>query len=237
MRRWLSLFFATFSMYIVTHLIVFALLPVACALALLERETALQRLKQTLFGTLFRIIGKKVSVTDLQNAAPGKDYLIVSNYPSAYTIFALMRAFPDAATVAHAFISKIPVFGRLLKLLGTIFVDPKRIKYTRQAIDGALKDESRDIVIFPEGKRSPDGQIAGFQRGFVYILRNSSLDLLPVTANGFYTLKPANRFYLDPAADLELIIHRPIRNSEIGPMTDEEVIQLVGKTIKTVYRP
>lgn len=237
MNRWLSIFFSTLSMYVVTHLIVFTLLPVACMLAALNRGKALQQLKQSLFNALFRIIGKKVSIEGMQNTQAKQDYLIVSNYPSAYTIFALLRSFPDAAVVAHAFISRVPVFGRLLERLETIFVDPQRIKYTRQAIDRALKKAGRDIVIFPEGGRSADGKIAGFQRGFIYILRNSSLDLLPVTANGFYRLKPANRFYLDPAAELELVIHRPIRNAAIRRMTDEEVIQLARNTIQATYRP
>jgi 1-acyl-sn-glycerol-3-phosphate acyltransferase len=236
-KRFVAIVWRTIAMYFGTHLVVFALLPVALLLAIFNRKTALGRLKQFMVGMVFRVIGGKVSLTNRCNLEPGRPYLIISNYPGTYTIFALMQAFPQAAAVAQAFLSRIPVLGRLLAMLGTVFVDPKRILSTRRAIDRALQAKSREILIFPEGKRSLDGRIHRFQRGFIYILRNSRLDLLPVTANGFYTLKPAPRFYVDPSARLELVVHPPIRNSAIRAMTDKELIETVHTVIEADYRP
>jgi 1-acyl-sn-glycerol-3-phosphate acyltransferase len=127
--------------------------------------------------------------------------------------------------------------GYVLKTLGTVFVDPKRIKRTRQSIDAGVRRGNRHLIIFPEGKRSSDGSIRKFQRGFAYILRNSTLDLLPITANGFYTLKPANRIYLDPFAELEVIIHPAISNSQIRGMTDEMLVTTVESLVGSEYQP
>jgi 1-acyl-sn-glycerol-3-phosphate acyltransferase len=89
----------------------------------------------------------------------------------------------------------------------------------------------------PEGARTLDGKIHRFKRGFLYILRQSSLDLLPITLNGLYKLKPVKRLYLDPDAELEMVIHTPINNSVARQMTDEALLTTVHSLINSVYQP
>jgi len=164
-----------------------------------------------------------VEVRDLEKVDPGSGYLIIFNYPSFYTMFLLMKLFPDASIIAAAFVSRIPLLGQFMKQIGTIFVDPKKGRKTYQAIEIALEGGVESVIILPEGERTPDGHVQDFKRGFTYILKHSSLDLLPVTLNGFYTLKPVKRFYLDPDTNLEVVIHRPLRNSDIQKLTDREL--------------
>lgn len=90
---------------------------------------------------------------------------------------------------------------------------------------------------FPGRGRSPDGQIHTFKRGFIYILRHSSLDLLPVTLNGFYRLKPMKRIYLDPDSDLEIVVHKPVNHHVIDGLSDEALLKLTVDTIEGAYRP
>jgi len=97
--------------------------------------------------------------------------------------------------------------------------------------------ENKSIIILPEGGRSPDGQIHKFKRGFIYILRHSSMDLVPVSLRGFYQLKPLKRPYLDPDVDLEVVIHNPIDHSTIENMSDKELLKLTIDTIRGAYRP
>ncbi len=93
------------------------------------------------------------------------------------------------------------------------------------------------MIILPEGARTPDGEIHRFRLGFVYILRQTSFDLLPITLNGFYQLKPVKRFYLDPNAEPEVIVHAPILGSTIRKMNDTELMTLVKSVIGSVYEP
>jgi len=124
---------------------------------------------------LFRIVGKKFSVSGLRQIEQHKRYLIISNYPCFYSSFILMGLFPEAAIVAAAFISRIPVLGHFQKQNGVVFVDKKDPQKTKQAQDKALEgDPLGNVIIFPEGQRSPDGQIHPFKHGFVYILTRTS---------------------------------------------------------------
>ncbi len=76
-----------------------------------------------------------------------------------------------------------------------------------------------------------------FKRGFIYILRHSSMDLLPVTLRGFYGLKPLKRVYLDPDSDLEVVIHKPINHSLVESLNDGALLRLTVDTIEGAYKP
>ena len=228
----------TFSMYIVTHLIVFLyLFPVGTPLIYFKLGKPFI-IKKRITGLLFKIIGQRLKVLGRENLEPGKTYLIVSNYPGSYAGFALMNVFPKACILVHSFLRRAPIVGFLLKSTGAVFVQQKKYGKTKQAIDDMLKhNDNHSILVLPEGGRSPDGRIRKFRNGFVYILRHSSMDLLPVTLRGFYRLKPMKRLYLDPDSDLEILIHEPIRNSSITHISDNALIRLTEDIIRSAYRP
>ncbi len=194
-------------------------------------------IKKSITGLLLKIIGKQLRVTGLGNIDPEINYLIVSNYPGSYAGFALMNIFPDTSILVHSFLSRVPIVGFLLKSTGAIFVKRKKFGRSIQTIDELLKQgKNRSIIILPEGRRSPDGSIHRFRRGFLYILRNNSMDLLPITLSGFYSLKPLKRLYLDPDSDLEVVLHKPISYSTIESRTNEQIVRLTLETISKSYK-
>ncbi len=214
------------------------MLPAGVALS--YRDSAkLSGLKVRFAAILFRVIGKKVEVSGIEQVPGEQGCIIVTNYPSFYVLFALMALFPDASFVAHRSLRRVPLLGWLLARIGTIFVYPKRPLATRRAMDEALAGRRTRsiIIIMPESRRTPDGEIHSFRRGFTYLLGHSCLDLLPVTANGFYTLKPANRLYLDPDAQPTLVINRRVPNAEARTLSDSELVRRTESTIRSAYQP
>lgn len=238
MQKIFRIIIFTLSMYIVTHLFVFAVLPFAILASYIDKDR-IPFLKQWFVRSLFAIIGKRLKVTGYENVDPDRAYLIISNYPSFYAGFSLVGAFPRASVVVHAFVKRVPLLGQVLKRLGTIFVQPGPAGLGRKAIDFHLSqnDVSTSMIILPEGARTPDGEIHRFRRGFLYILRQSSLDLLPITLNGMYRLKPVHRYYIDPDAELEMVIHTPLSHSAACQMSDAELLAMVHNVIRGVYQP
>lgn len=226
----------TLSMYLVTHLIVFLyLFPIGVPTIILNHSKA-QSIKKGVTGVLFRIIGQRLEIAGIDQVAPKQNYLIVSNYPGSYAGFALMNVFPEASILVHSFLSRVPLVVILLRSTGAAFVQWKTYGRSRRAIDGMLEGVGeRSIIVLPEGGRSPDGRIRNFRRGFIYILRHSSLQLLPVTLKGFYRLKPAKRLYLDPDARLQVLIHRPIDRNTVESLSDAELLKLTTTTIQGAY--
>jgi 1-acyl-sn-glycerol-3-phosphate acyltransferase len=225
-------------MYIVTHLFVCAVLPFAILVSYVDKDR-IPILKQWFVRSLFAIIGKRLKVTGYDNVDPDRSYLIISNYPSFYAGFSLIGTFPRASVVVHAFVKRVPLLGQVLKRLGTIFVQPGLAGHGKRAIDFHLGQHaiSTSMIILPEGARTPDGAIHRFRRGFLYILRQSSLDLLPVTLNGMYRLKPVKRLHIDPDAELDMVIHTPVSNSTTCQMSDAELLTMVHNVISSVYQP
>jgi 1-acyl-sn-glycerol-3-phosphate acyltransferase len=238
--RLISIIIATFALYIITHLLVLLLIPAAFLITIFGKKHTVHGFKKFFASAVFTVIGKEVRVTGLDKIDQAEKYLVICNYPSGYVTFALMKYLPSISFVADDFIAKIPIVGYFLKQAGTIFVDQRRPRKSKAAIDNALNDPNRDIhylLIYPEGKRTINGKIDRFKYGFKYILRHSRLNVLPVTANGFYQLKPVRRVYLDPHADLEIIFHEPIESSAIGEMSNQELIIRIEETVGRDYRP
>lgn len=96
------------------------------------------------------------------------------------------------------------------------------------------KGKLRSIAIFPEGTRTLDGKLNAFYRGFIHLLRATENDILPVTLNGFYKLKPKNRFSIDFGSKLEAVIHSPLNGKEMALKTDKEILDRVTEIIESV---
>lgn len=98
-----------------------------------------------------------------------------------------------------------------------------------------LKDKAkhRTVAIFPEGTRTLDGKLNAFYRGFIHLLRATGNDILPVTLNGFYELKPKNRFHIQFGSKLSVVIHPPIDGPELTPISDSEIIDRISTVIES----
>lgn len=234
--RFLQLTYYTIVMYFITHTIVFMLFPIWFILTFF-RPKVICLLKPRFCWLLLKIVNKEVKISGLNNIEEGKNYLVISNYPSFHTGFMLMRLFPKAYIVAHSFMSKVPIISHMLQRNGFIYAHHKGFCKTKRAMNEIVyRSNDSSIIILPEGKRTHDGNIQEFKRGFLYILRHSSLDLLPITLNGFYKLKPVNRFYMEPDTELEIIIHKPINRATIQTLNDEQLATVIRNTIEGLYK-
>lgn len=236
-KRFIRIAYYTTVMYVVTHAIVFTLLT-AGLIRMAFNPVSCIRSKERFGLLLFRIVGMRVKTSGLENVEEGRHYLIVANYPSFHAGFTLMMLFPQALIIVHEFMSKVPFLGNYLKHAGVIHARRTGFRRTMREINTRLGTHgSNSTIILPEGKRTPDGQIKQFKRGFIFVLRHSSLDLLPITLRGFYQLKPVNRIYMDPDAEPEVIIHHPVGQAEIKSMSDDELLGMTLSLIQGDYRP
>ena len=108
------------------------------------------------------------------------------------------------------------------------------IKNTRLMLE-SLEEKAglRTVAIFPEGTRTLDGKLNSFYRGFIHLLRATENDILPVTLNGFYKLKPKNRFSIHFGSRLGVIIHPPLEGEKLATLSDREIIDRVTDVIES----
>lgn len=98
------------------------------------------------------------------------------------------------------------------------------------------KAQNNTVAIFPEGTRTLDGKLNSFYRGFIHLFRATGHDILPVTLNAFYKLKPKNRFYINFGSKLEVVIHPPIEGKLIVSESDEEIMNQVMSVIESANK-
>ncbi len=187
-------------------------------------------------NSLFFIMGKKIHVTGIENIEKRKNYIVVANHASLFDIVAIVSFFPTVTWFGHERLLKIPFFKRILKITDYIPFKERNIRNTRAMIEQLVeKSKEHSIAIFPEGTRTLDGKINKFFKGFIYLLRAAEIDILPVTLNGFFTLKPKNRRVIDFTPKLDVFIHKPIEYKQLVGKEDREILEIVRETVESEY--
>jgi 1-acyl-sn-glycerol-3-phosphate acyltransferase len=158
----------------------------------------------------------------------------VANHASMFDITAITAFFPGISWFGHERLLKIPLFGRMLRMTDFVPMSVANVTNTRRMLKQLLeKSRDRTIAIFPEGTRTLSGKINPFYRGFIYLLRASETDILPITLNGFFKLKPKNRFHIHFKTRLEIIIHEPMNGKELSQLEDEKILDKVKNAIES----
>lgn len=186
--------------------------------------------------SVFLVMFKRLRIEGRENLDRNGRYILIANHSSLFDIVAIVSFYPEVSWFGHERLMKIPVFRQYLKLIDYIPFKTPTITNTRRMMEDLTeKTRDRSIAIFPEGTRTVNGKISPFYRGFIYLLRTTDISVMPVTLNGFFDLKPKNRFYIDFGSKLGVKIHKPIPKEELVNKTDEEIIDTVKNVIESAY--
>jgi 1-acyl-sn-glycerol-3-phosphate acyltransferase len=184
--------------------------------------------------SVFLIIGKKLHIEGQERIQKDGKYILIANHSSLFDILAIISFFPGVSWFGHERLLKIPVFRQLLKMTDYVPMRKTSIKNTKEMIDRLVeKSKGHTIAMFPEGTRTLNGKVNEFYRGFIHVLRASEINVLPVTLNGFYVLKPKNRFYINFSSRISVIIHEPVSRESLIDKNDSEIVSIVKNIIES----
>lgn len=185
---------------------------------------------------ILRIMGKKLHLHGIEHIEKGKNYILLTNHASIYDIPAVVAFYPRVSWLGRSYLLKVPVFGTFLRKTDYIPIDPGNLEKTRKALEQLTqKSETLTVAIFPEGTRTLNGKLQRFRKGFLYLLKNADIDILPVTLNGFFSLKPKNRFHIDLKQRVGAVIHRPVKKSDLMDKSDDEILDKLKEIIESGY--
>jgi len=217
-------------LYLFTAILVIIGLP----FVFLKLKKAVRFVMRFWAKSAFLIIGKKLHVEGQENIKKDGKYILIANHSSLFDILAIISFLPGVSWFGHARLLKIPLFSQILKMTDYVPMNRANIKNTREMLDRLIeKSQGHTIAIFPEGTRTEDGKINDFFRGFIHVLRASEINVLPVTLNGFFVLKPKNRFYINFSSRISVIIHEPLAREELIKKDDAEIINIVKNIIES----
>ena len=140
-------------------------------------------------GAARRLCGIRLAVNGREHIPPG-GVLIASQHQSTFDTLVWFVLLPGSGYVAKRELTRIPLFGPLIRPSGTVVVDRSA---GASALRGLLRDarrvlgEGRPLVIFPEGSRAEPGRVLPIQPGIVALAASSGRPVIPVlTDSGRY---------------------------------------------------
>lgn len=91
------------------------------------------------------------------------------------------------------------------------------------------------VVVFPEGTRTCDGQVAPLKPGFLAVARRSGAPMLPVAIDGAFRAWPRWRRFPLPAR-VCVVVGRPVLAAEIASMDDPALLAEIQRRIGACHQ-
>ncbi|HEX9769641.1 MAG TPA: AMP-binding protein [Kiloniellales bacterium] len=151
-------------------------------------------LNRSIFRWLFRL-----RATGVDRLPRGGPFVLTPNHASFLDVFALAAALPSrvlvetywAGTVDYLFNSRL---RRAFSRLAHVFpIDPVKSPVSSFLMGAEVLKRGRVLVWFPEGRRSPDGQLRPFMAGIGRLVQQPGWLVVPVHIGGTFEAWPRGR--------------------------------------------
>ncbi|WP_031530100.1 trifunctional MMPL family transporter/lysophospholipid acyltransferase/class I SAM-dependent methyltransferase [Dyadobacter crusticola] len=140
----------------------------------------------------------KKRFSGLENLQMEKPVIFIANHTSFLDILLAIMLHPKIVLMVKGWVYKSPFFGPIIRYAGYVYTDDgaeQNIEKVR-----ALVAEGYSLLIFPEGTRSEDGEIARFHKGAFHLAAQLNLDIQPILIHGAHDVLPKNDFLIRPGA-------------------------------------
>lgn len=154
--------------------------------------------------------------------------VIICNHQSHLDLMAIMQLSPKVIVLTNDWVWRNPYYGAVIH---TAEFYPVSNGFDHNF--PMLKDlvgRGYSIVVFPEGTRTPDGNIHRFHKGAFTLAKALGIDILPVYLHGLYDVLPKHDFMLRRGS-VTLEVGDRVKASEIADTDD----RLLAQTMRQQY--
>jgi len=152
-------------------------------------------------SSILTICRVKVDVEGLDKLDPNGSYVLMSNHRSLFDIPTVLKTMPfPFRMLAKASLFRIPFMGWYMSRVGYIPVEREDPKKARESLEAAGRRVASGIsvLVFPEGTRSGDGEVARFKRGGITLAHAAGVPVVPVAIENSGRLLPRGSWHADP---------------------------------------
>jgi len=159
-----------------------------------------------------RLVGIKIREIGKENIKKGQNYIFMSNHASNLDPpVEIPRIRERCSVLVKKELFRIPILGTGMRIARLVPVDRSNreaaIESVREGVD--VLRTGLNMLIYPEGTRTPDGKLLPFKKGPFHLAMESGVPVLPLTIVGSYEAWPKQRFALRPGA-VTVVYHPPI---------------------------
>jgi 1-acyl-sn-glycerol-3-phosphate acyltransferase len=186
---------------------------------------------------IMKTILSPVKVTGLDKIDTSKPHVYAVNHASAMDIPVLYVYLPfQFRIVFKKELLAYPIVGWQLKRSGQVCIDQQKPTNSIAAIRSAVKSlkGGMPLVIYPEGGRTPDGEIKPFLPGAFFLAIKAQVDIVPVALVGTFELLPMNTYHIK-CRPLEMRVGKPISTTGLTMRDMEAVSEKVRKAMEELY--
>jgi 1-acyl-sn-glycerol-3-phosphate acyltransferase len=149
---------------------------------------------------------------------PSRQYVFAANHLSNYDIPVMLLTAPvPIRFLAKKELFRIPLLAQAMRRIGIIETDRQASSAAHARINEGVADAKRrghSIIVFPEGTRSDDGELADFKKGAFRIAIANDLPVVPVTIHGTWEAWPPGSKLVYPAR-ATATVHEPIPTADL----------------------
>jgi len=208
--------------------------PMALASCFLDRSWRWFSFFQSLWGEwLLRTNGIRLRVDGMENLKKDQSYILISNHASILDIPALISAAPfPVRFLAKKSLLWFPIFGWVLYFSGHILIDRQSAQSALRSLKKApsLLKKGISIIVFPEGTRSPDGEVKEFKRGAFLLAQYSKFLVVPISISGTYDMLPRHGWCFWPGT-INIRMGEPIPTRDLSHQKSKDLMRRVRETI------
>jgi 1-acyl-sn-glycerol-3-phosphate acyltransferase len=210
-------------------------ISVALLVAVVTRnqEVALRMARRLWAPGLRWVSGAQVIVEPLPEIDWSRPHVFVMNHQSSLDIVVAFMVLPvNLRFVAKHVLKYVPFLGWYMWATGMIFVHRGR----RGAAMGSLVEaaarvrDGANVLVFPEGTRSRDGNVKGFKKGAFVLASQAGVPIVPVAIEGSGRCFPPEGFRIRPGV-IRVKLGEPIATR--GPVP-EHIGDLVRRTREAI---
>jgi 1-acyl-sn-glycerol-3-phosphate acyltransferase len=235
---WLSLLrsFLIFDPLIWLYTVVLGILSIPASLYG-DKSRILHGFARFWSGLIMKTILSPVKVSGMEKIDTSKPHVYAVTHASALDIPVLYVCLPFQFRILFKKeLLSYPIVGWHLKRSGQVCIDQQKPTRSIAHIRSAVKSlqGGLPLVIFPEGGRTPDGEIKPFMPGAFYLAIKAQVDIVPVALLGTYELLPMNTYHIK-CRPLEMRVGDPISTSGYSLREMETLSAKVHQAMADLY--
>jgi 1-acyl-sn-glycerol-3-phosphate acyltransferase len=197
------------------------------------------RLGRVWIRWILATFGVRVEAAGLENVPTHAPVILMSNHQSLIDIAAIIETLPRTQSwrfIAKRELARVPIFGQALVASGHVIIDRgdrrRAIESLRRAAE--IIRSGTTVIVFPEGTRSPDGNLRPFKSGPFHLALEAQVPIVPVTVSGSQRITPKGELRVHRGT-VKITYGKPIPTRGLAPAGRRVLAERVREAIAQGY--
>jgi 1-acyl-sn-glycerol-3-phosphate acyltransferase len=212
--------------------------PLSLISSFFDRNGRMQHAFARLWSQLImKTILSPVTVTGLEQIDTSAAKVYAVNHASALDIPVLYVNLPFQFRILFkSELLSYPFVGWHLTRSGQVCINQQNPSGSVGSIRSAVKSlkAGMPLVVFPEGGRTPDGEIKPFMPGAFFLAIRAQVDIVPIALVGTFELLPMNTYHIK-CRPLEMRVGKPISTAGRSLRDMDAISSEVKQSMEALY--